>query len=259
MLNLTILASSACLPWVVGMVVIGSQSSTNGSVSMIIGMDSILRAEKMLVGIFCWSVRSSLFFFLSPSFSFHPPSPLLLSFSYGVFLKKYLKTWIFLSGLKGMQKIHSFIYSFHKYFLSTTRCARLCSRYWNAAGNKANKIPGCIELNPREGRQKKQDNLIEWIVCMMVITALAKGWKRKERREIVWRGCNVNRWSGDTWVKQVMNGGPGTIWGKKEEEKMLWGEHVQRGTARRPVAGVWRWRAVGNEVKKIMGCSRRTL
>lgn len=50
MLNLTALALSACLPWVLGMLVIRPQSSTNGSVSMIIGMDSILRAVKMLVG-----------------------------------------------------------------------------------------------------------------------------------------------------------------------------------------------------------------
>ena len=51
MFTLTIPVSSACLPWVLGMLVIGPQSSMNGSVSMIIGMHSILRAAKMLAGI----------------------------------------------------------------------------------------------------------------------------------------------------------------------------------------------------------------
>ena len=50
MLNVTTLASSACLAWILGMLIVGPQSSMEGSVSMIIGMDSILRAVKMLPG-----------------------------------------------------------------------------------------------------------------------------------------------------------------------------------------------------------------
>ena len=50
MFTLTTPVSGACLPWVLGMLVIGPQSSMNGSVSMIMGTHSILRAVEMLAG-----------------------------------------------------------------------------------------------------------------------------------------------------------------------------------------------------------------
>ena len=50
MFTLTTPVSGACLPWVLGMLVIGPQSSMNGSVSMIIGTHLILRAVEMLAG-----------------------------------------------------------------------------------------------------------------------------------------------------------------------------------------------------------------
>ena len=78
MFTLTTPASRAYLPWVLGMLVIGPQSSTNGSVIMIIGMDSILRAVKMLAdngaAYFVKSVKPQIFSFLLPfslSLSFH--------------------------------------------------------------------------------------------------------------------------------------------------------------------------------------------
>lgn len=109
MLNLTALAWSACLYWVLGMLVIRPQSPTNGFVSMIIGTDSILRAVEMLVGNGAASLLlecEAIPVFLFPAF-------FVLSFFHlwSVF-KKHFKTCIFLSGLEGVQKIHSFIHSF---------------------------------------------------------------------------------------------------------------------------------------------------
>ena len=79
MFTLTTPASRAYLPWVLGMLVIGPQSSTNGSVIMIIGMDSILRAVKMLAdngaAYFVKSVKPQIFLF-----SFLLPFSLSLSF-----------------------------------------------------------------------------------------------------------------------------------------------------------------------------------
>lgn len=160
MFTLTTPASSACLPWVLGMLVIGPQSSTNGSVSMVIGMDSILRAVKMLAGkgavyfVRMWSHR--FFFFFLSFFLSLLLLPSFLPLTYGLFFKKHFKICFFRSDLKGKQRMHSFVRSFHKYFWSTTMCARPCSRYWNTAGNKTNKNP-CLQWAKSYGGKTKEN------------------------------------------------------------------------------------------------------
>ena len=136
MFTLTTPVSSACLPWVLGMLVIGPQSSTNGSVSMIIGMHSILRAVKMLAGkgtvyfVRMWNHIFLLSFFLSllllPSLFF--PSSYIRSI-----FKEHFKICFFLFDLKGKQRMYSFIHSLCKYFLSTTMCNKPCSRCFTVA------------------------------------------------------------------------------------------------------------------------------
>ena len=50
--------------------------------------------------------------------------------------------------------------------------------------------------------------------------------------------------------RRKMGGSPGTIWGKKQDEKRLRGVTVQGGSKGAGVAGMWGWRAVGTEVQE---------
>lgn len=127
-------------------------------------------------------------------------------------------------------------------------CARLSSRCWNTAGNKT-KILACTELKPRERRPKKQNNLIKWIVCMMLITAMMRDCREKERSEWVWRGYNLSRWSwkpywqGACVSQRGHRWRPGTNWWKKQDEKKVWGGNMQRGAAwREGWDGELRWK-----------------
>ena len=116
MFTLTTPVSGACLPWVLGMLVIGPQSSMNGSVSMIMGTHSILRAVEMLAGkstVYFVRIWNHRFFFFRSSFLcwFFPPY-FFFPLTYGLFYKSILK---FVSSCliqkESRECIHSFTHS----------------------------------------------------------------------------------------------------------------------------------------------------